>query len=346
MNQHILSKLIIRSIASFVLLANSAGAMEQPQEVTMSSIIACNVCNLDLIYNSDYQYSLPQKVLESFLSGKAFDNKENYTGEESENLSKDINALYQQIISANPAKEKIAIITAGAPGAGKTVKLRQDLEANALQEKRYAYVCPDDVCLQSQTRTYKADLEKSNNSTEARQNAYNKWRPGSNAATHLILGNLIRNNYAFYFGSTSSGPATGKFFEFLKAQGYHIKLIHVSAPDEVRWGSIQERDKTFVKTTEQDVREKGLLLPQRINDTFLKYANEIEFYYRDGAKQDAVLAAKWLRNEENKEYLGTLQIIAPGQYERIKTIHNEAAKILARQDLYWESTVEKSSQIL
>lgn len=47
-----------------------------------------------------------------------------------------------------------------------------------------------------------------------------------------------------------------------------------------------------VQTTEQDVREKGLLLSQRINDTFLKYVDEIKFYYRDGVKQDAVLAAK------------------------------------------------------
>lgn len=325
-----------------MLLANFSYAAEQLQEVI---VLTHDVCNLDLIYNSDYQYSLPKNVLESFLSGKAFDNKENYSSKESEDLRDDINDLYQKIISANPAKENIAIITAGAPGAGKTIKLKQDLEDNLFQEKRYAYICPDDVCLQNQTRTYKTELEKDESSKEARQNAYNKWRPGSNAATHLILGNLIREKYAFYFGSTSSGPATGKFFEFLKAQGYRIRLIHVSAPDEVRWGSIQERDKTFIQTTEQDVKEKGLLLPQRISDTFLKYADEIEFYYRDGVKQDAILAAKWLRNESN-EHLGTLQIMASDQYERIKAIHNEAAKTLNRPDLFWESTVEKSSQIL
>jgi hypothetical protein len=87
------------------------------------------------------------------------------------------------------------------------------------------------------------------------------------------------------------------------------------------------------------------LLPQRINDTFLKYADEIEFYYRDGVKLEAILAAKWLRNEDDK-HLGTLQIIVPDQYEKIKTIHNEAAKALIRPDLYWESSVEQSSQFL
>lgn len=178
--------------------------------------------------------------------------------EESESLSKDINKLYQQILLANPDKEKVAVITAGAPGAGKTVKLRQDLEDHALQGKHFAYICPDDVCLQNQVRTYKTDLEKSDNFIEAHQRAYNK----------------------------------------------------------------------------------GLLLPQRISDTLLKYADEIEFNYRDGVQKDATLAARWLRNEEGVD---TLQIVAPEQYERVKAIHNETAKKLARPDFYWGSTVEKSS---
>lgn len=333
-------------ITSVLLVSGVLEAKDPLMEDNMSSQVSSDVCNLSLIYNEGYQYSLPQKILEGFLSGKAFDNLEVYTGEESERLNRDINELYQSILAINPAKANLAIITAGAPGAGKTVKLRQDLEANAREGRNYAYICPDDVCLKNQTRTYVADIASSDKSMAARQSAYNKWRPGSNAATHLILGNLIREKYAFYFGSTSSGPATGKFFEFLKAQGYTIRLIHVSAPDDVRWGSIQERDKTFVQTTEQDVREKGLLLPQRINDTFLKYADEIEFYYRDEVKQDAVLAARWLRNEDVSEFTGSLQILEPKQYEQIKSVHNAAVELLNKPDLRWEDAVESKSKIL
>src|SRR5205085_8823258 len=90
-----------------------------------------------------------------------------------------------------------------------------------------------------------------------RQELYNKWRPGSNAATHLILAHLIRQQYAFYFGTTASSPSTGKFLEFLKSKGYTIKLLHLTAPDDVRWASVQERDKIFVQTTEEDIRDKG-----------------------------------------------------------------------------------------
>ena len=337
---------LTKFIASFLLAIAALDAKDPLMEDHMSSQVSSDVCNLSLIYNESYQYSLPPKILESFLSGKAFDNPEVYTGEESERLRRDINELYNSILATNPVRENLAIITAGAPGAGKTVKLRQDLEANASKGRNYAYICPDDVCLKNQTRTYVADIASSDESMAARQNAYNKWRPGSNAATHLILGNLIREKCAFYFGSTSSGPATGKFFEFLKAQGYTIRLIHVSAPDDVRWGSIQERDKTFVQTTEQDVKEKGLLLPQRINDTFLKYADQIEFYYRDDVKQDAVLAARWLRNEDVSEFAGTLQILEPKQYEQIKSVHDAAVGVLKKPELLWEEAVESKSKIL
>lgn len=186
--------------------------------------------------------------------------------------------------------------------------------------------CPDDVCLKGQTRTYVTDIEAGNDSHNVRESAYTKWRSGSNAATHLLLANLIREKYGFFFGATCSSSMTYKFFEFLKEQGYRIKILHVSANDKVRWGSIQERDKTFVQTTEEDVCEKGLMVPQRINDTFLKFSDEIEFYYRDGVSQGATLAAQWIKNEDTSKSAGTLRIIDPEAYEGVKAVHNTAEK--------------------
>ncbi len=313
----------------------------------MSFLAPYDVCDTDLIYDKvgGFEYSLPKEVLESFLSGKAFDHPKAYTEEESARLKEDINEIFQNILSVGPEKGNVAVMTAGAPGAGKTTKMRQDLSENAFANRNFAYICPDDVCLKSQTRTYEADINGGNGTKEERQTAYNKWRPGSNAATHLILGNLIREKYSFYFGTTSSGPATGKFFAFLKKQGYQIKLIHITAPDNVRWESIRERDKTFVQTTEEDVREKGFLLPQRIMDTFLAYADEIQFYYRDGVKKEAQLAATWIRNSDSSaEELGTLRLADPSSYEQVKAIHDAAVKVLKRPDLLWGCTVEKHSK--
>lgn len=339
---------LIQFLVPFLIVHTVLNAQNLSKEKNMPFPKGFNVCDPTHIFNSDYQYSLPESLLKGFLSGKAFDNSELYTENESTNLHADINEIFQEILDKKPVQEKWAIITAGAPGAGKTIKIEQDLEKNALEGKNYAYICPDSVCLKKQKRTYQADVAD-DKSPENLLKAYNKWRPGSNAATHLILGNLIRENYAFYFGSTSSSPQTGKFFEFLKKQGYKIKLIHVSASDEVRWKSIQKRDEGFVQTTAEDVSEKGLLLPQRIHDTFLKYADEIEFYSRDDAESDAILAARWLRNEDDSNFEGTLEILDKKHYENIKLIHNTSLAKLNKpelQNLNWEQAVEAKSKIL
>jgi hypothetical protein len=274
------------------------------------------------------------------LSGNAFDHREDYSEADSAKLREDINELFAKIVSAGTVKDCLAVMTAGAPGAGKTMNMRQDLEKKRASGLEYAYICPDDVAAKNLTRTYVAEIESGDQSKEARLAAYNKWRPASNAAAHLILGNLIREKYAFYFGTTSTGPATGKFFEFLKREGYQIRLIHLSAPDDVRWESIVERDKTYVQTTEADVKEKALLLPQRINDTFLAYADRIEFCYRGALHEDAKLAAVWIRNPISFEALGTLEIIDHFGYAQIKAIHNRAVIALEKPELLWESAVE------
>ena len=295
-----------------------------------------DVCDLEQIYNSEYTYSLPRAILESFLSGKAFDHKEKYSAEELENLYEDIRDIYKTNLSHNPNLDRVAIVSAGGPGAGKTINMKQHRLRSAQKGLRYGYIDPDDVCLKEQTRTFLNDVRTKPPTLETRVDAYTKWRPASNGANHLVLAHLIRQGTGFYFGTTATSPMTYKFFEFLKKNGYTIQLLHVTAPDEVRWKSIVERDKTFVQTTEEDTREKGLMLPQRIKDTYLAYCDTIEFYYRDGVTKDAVLAARWI--SEPRE----LEIIDPDAYLKIKKWHNGVVTHLGKEELKWELTVESS----
>lgn len=306
-----------------------------------------DINNLDLIYNKEngFEFSLPKSILLSYYSGKAFDHPIEYTAEEKANLKQDTSDIFVSIISKNPIKEKLAVITAGSPGSGKTYVMRDVLAEEAAKGKIYAYIDPDDVCLKNQERTYLADLENSDKGYEAKKNAYTKWRPGSNAAAQVILANLIRNDYGFFYGMTSSSPATGIFLDFIKKRGYKIKLIHVTASDDVRCGSILERDKSFIQTTEKDVREKGLLVPQRILDTYFKFADEIQFYFRAEVQENAVLAASWVKNSDASEKVGTLTIVDVQNYENIKNNHDSFCSQLNKPELRWENTVEKQSLV-
>ncbi|WP_068467920.1 zeta toxin family protein [Candidatus Protochlamydia phocaeensis] len=308
-----------------------------------------DICDLKNIYESTgFQYWLQQPILESYLSGNAFDYQKEYTVGESAKLKEDIREIYERIIAQNPVKEKIAIITAGAPGAGKTTLLNQErfIHSIASLGENYAYICPDDVCLKQQWRTYQAEIHDSDKSFEAKKAAYDKWRPASKAASQLILAHLIRQGYAFYLGTTSTSPSTSSFFQFLKERGYKIKLLHVSAPEEVRRKSIQKRDEQFVQTTEADIVNKGKDLPQRIYDAYLKFADQIEFYVRSDAHKEVILAAKWTRKAAaDPEKKGELLIIDQAQYGKIKRIHNEIIDHLKppNPELTWEETIEKYS---
>ncbi|MBS0629287.1 MAG: AAA family ATPase [Verrucomicrobia bacterium] len=304
----------------------------------LCSLHGADICDFAQIYNDRYQFSLPRKDLEDQLTGKAFGRTEPYTEKEFEDLCADINDLYQKILAADPVQERIAVITAGAPGAGKTILMEQILKADQERTgKHFAYTDPDAVCLKhGLKRTYQADIDSGDHSIQARKAAYNKWRPGSNASNNLNLANLIRDGYAIYFGTTATSPHTWRFFDFLtQKHGYKIRLIHISAPDEVRWNSIKLRDREFVQTTEEDTTAKGLLFPERISDTYLKYAEQIDFYYHAAVERDAIHAATW--HSQGK----SLIIHDPEAYERIKALHNDMViEKLGKPDLVWEKTVE------
>lgn len=309
---------------------------------------------LNRVYDPEngFKYSLPRNLLEGYCSGIAFDNKTAYTEEEKRVLLKEIKWIFENKVFKEDLPieaKKIAVMTAGAPGAGKTWKMRQDLEEQRSQGTNYAYIDPDDVVIKTLTM-WKTLIESKGETKEGHYQAYNFARPASNAATHLILPNLIREGLPFYFGTTSTGAPTKFFHQFLKDQGYHIRLIHISAPDDVRWASIAERDKSFVQTTEEDTREKGKLLPQRIMDAYLTFADDVEFYYRGALHEDAQLAATWIR-QPGKEIQGKLTIVDQGKYEQIKGIHNTTVDTLdklsapEKEALKWESTVEAHSVI-
>lgn len=293
--------------------------------------------DLNRIYNSDYNYALPKKLIESFMTGESFGRKVAYTPDQDCKLRVELNHIFVKACEHSRNSPEI-VMTAGAPGAGKTTLMESLLENERANGSDFTYICPDSVFLKQMNATYHQSIREGMSG----QDAYDLWRPASNFGCHAALANLIRDKKAIFFGTTSTGAPSASYASFLKNQGYKIKYIHVSAPDDVRWGSIQERDKTFVQTTEADVREKGDLLPQRINDTFLAFADEIEFYYRDAVKANAVLAAKWVRQKEGH----VLSIFSPEKYEKIKQIHNAVAKRLGKEDLLWENSVEAKSVMI
>ncbi len=312
----------------------------------MVSTVAANICDTSLIYSKDFKYLLAEETLKKLLSGKALNQGEEYSEEELINLQNDINRIFQNIVSQAPPQGKETaevVITAGAPGSGKTVAMVERLKKEASKERKFAYLCPHDVCFRYMQDTYQKELTMGKGTKKELQDAHAKWRPGSEAATHLILANLIRERYDIYFGSTLSSTGTPMLLHFFKLRNYEITVMHVTASDQVRRESIERRDGECVDP--KDIEEQGRSLAQRIKD-LLEYANRIEFYYRRDSKGEAKLAAIWSKQEPSSRFSGTLQIVDPVDYEKIKQIHNAAIESLGQLSLGWDVAVENPSELV
>ena len=103
---------------------------------------------------------------------------------------------------------------------------------------------------------------------------------------------------------------------------------------------MRERDQHFVQCTEEDVKEKALLVPQRITDTYLKYADCIDFYYRTEVEADAIHTATWIRASSE------LTIHDSSAYDAMVSTHNLICEKLGKNELLWEKAVEEDSTII
>lgn len=305
----------------------------------MSSLL--DICSTNSLYTPENPYPISQHVLEKCLEGKGFDHKNRYTPAESEILRHDINQMFKHVLADSPPKDRTAVITAGAPGVGKATLLHEEMQLSSLCGHSIAFVSTE-YCLNKLTG-YNHDIDQ--DPTHAgRVKALNKWQSAAYVAAQLILAHLIKENYGFYFGSSSAHPETTAFFEYLKKQGYKIRVIHLVAADEVREASIREKNQFMVATTQLENAVEASDILHRVHDTFMKFADTIEFYHRELGR-NAVLAAKWMRNEPHAVKKGTLEIIDTHHYACIRNIHNTAVHALRFNDLEWEKIVEEHSKI-
>ncbi|MGA8163531.1 MAG: zeta toxin family protein [Waddliaceae bacterium] len=318
------------------------------------------------MYAGGCNYCIPQQVIEEWNRGIGFGSITPY----SPHIQRLVDEVAQKIWKSylddvRPVEQPWIVVTAGAPGAGKTTVLERDLkEAAEAGQPRPVYVDPDAVFLkemyaQHDPRDLFSQLNDEDESktedkplTERhiRQMVYNLLRPASNGKTHQMLSNAIKLKLPIYFGSTSTNPRTPGSFQFYKNEGYRIRVPYVIAPDDIRWGSIKRRDGTFVQTTEEDTREKGKLLPQRIHDTFLTFADQIDFWYRDQVDGAAVKVAEWKKLSDS-EHQGELTILNTPMYEAMTKVHNASCQSIGNPEvdpvaLLWENSVEKVSRIV
>lgn len=267
----------------------------------------------------DHHYYPFEKMKEIFYQKIEGENVCKYTEKDFEMLTFELSQL-ERLIFGEARKERFLLVTAGGPCAGKSMLLESLIEG-----KNYAYIDPDRTCLFNMN-CYLED-KKENNLGPLK--AYLYWREASTFFSNIFFAHALNNGYAIAFGTTLTPPDSiiALIMSGVKGYEYQSKLIHLTAPDSVRFASEKlRREQGLVQCTDEDLLQKGRWFFHRL-DAYLKNFDSIDFYYREKRDDPSIFIATW----ENKEWTIENYKFIPD----IQFYHNRSKNSIH----YWDETL-------
>jgi len=213
--------------------------------------------------------------LDEFLKGKIFNS--NYSEDEQRQICDElIYIVNEQFTNKTAVDDKMYITSAGAPGSGKTFFLENNYCSDP--HNNAVYVDPDRSVL-PKLKIYTQSLQETGSNA-----AYTKWRDASNYIANFMLVKAVYENLNVIHGTTASSDRIISVYNYLKQQGYKIKIDLFFANESDRVQSINYREQTSgrVQVTTEDMKGKVAPVFLRMNDCYFKYADQITMFYQFG----------------------------------------------------------------
>lgn len=258
-------------------------------------IVACLIC-VDL---QAMLFFTPQMIATHLAT---------YTDKEVQLIEKDLEVV-RSVCLANTynTDSRFYLATAGAPGARKTTILEKFV-ANHMEYHGGVYLDPDARALRFMAHTYYAQslspltIALTNDYDQVIQNAYNKWRGGSNYIALTLLEEAVAAGRSIIYGTTLTGGHVPDFLAKLKEHDYQIVLLLCSCTDSLRQEAVSYRNRVvrFYQSSPEDAVAKGKFFSQRMG-AYFAYADIMYLYWSDSLFSPERLAAEW-RNGKLEVY--------------------------------------------
>ena len=198
----------------------------------------------------------------------------------------------------------VYLATAGAPAAGKTTLLEQELHENP----RYAGAVrtdPDVYAMRSMVHTYHDFLMSprfavtASSHRVAQRRAYDVARAWSNVLANEVLNAAFAGRYHIAHGTTLTGDGVPALLSGMRASGREVDLLLCYATDDVRLEAVQRRElQGNYQADPEDVRNKGRLFPTRF-PVYFEHADNLTLFWRPAAAASAVRAATYAQGKRN-----------------------------------------------
>ena len=218
-------------------------------------------------------------------------------------VEKDRSVVYEicfRNIGPVQGQKPVYVATAGAPLAGKSTILEQEITKNPDHYGNLVKVDPDRWGMLFMINTYHGYLMSASTVADAdkfetaQRRAYDVARPGSNILTLEILNKAVEGRYDIAHGTTMTGNHINTLLSGLKDHGYEIDLFLCGASDEMRAEAQKYRATVqgYYQATAEEIISKGKVFPQRMVDYF-KFADNLAVFWRNGVTENAIKAATY-----------------------------------------------------
>ena len=76
------------------------------------------------------------------------------------------------------------------------------------------------------------------------------------------------------------------------------------------------------------------MVHERVQDTFVKYADRIDFYFRTGVDEAPKLAAAWIKTGGQ----GKIEVVNPSVYAEMTALHDKVCDGMKKPEHHWNKT--------
>lgn len=264
------------------------------------------------ISSSTYKQSCIQEYVELFSS--------THTVDQQARAIQDIESIFQNFLTSNYIKAMEATLVIGPKGSGKTWFSTYEVESKAAWGSNLVYLSSDYLCHNAFKNTFLKDKEKQSHE------ALLFWKPLGDLIVKFLQKEALMNKCSIVVEADPTDPSLELMLRTVKAYCYSIKVIHLTAPEDIRRKCL---DEPLSKEEDEKFYEGAQLFSSNTTSSYLEAADEVEFYLRNRLDTKPMLAATWVKSKSSKPVKGTLHVFDESLLNGISRVHDLSLRYLA-----------------
>jgi hypothetical protein len=244
----------------------------------------------------------------------------------------DIENIFHAFTIADFVKNKEATVVVGPKGSGKTWFAQYEVERRACWGSLHAFLSSEYIHQVASRYDREKPIDVS----------YREWIPLGDLILKFLQQAAIETGCSIVAEKDATDPSLPILLQALKEQEYAIKIIHLTAPEDIRFKAFE---KALTAEENQQFYEGAELFASKLSQGYLSTADEVEFYLRNRLDAKPEIAGCWIKTASHPLH-GDLKVFDVSKMASIARVQNLALKYLAEKNgeanfVSWKDALDK-----